>query len=255
MIWKTFAGRCIHRDTQHKIQVHQNLAYRWLTLGSDAIQSLISRRHPERHGLEYIQALTLAARINPGPSCLLGLGGAGVPHALSPYLKNHVLDAIENNLGVIEVCSRYFLTEQIKNLHSIHQDALVYVQNSTTRYQHLMIDLFNATSFPEHCNHAAFFGHCRRLLLPGGILAINLANHHEQRPVLMHIRAHFDQCTVAIPIKGTQNLVILASKSSSKKPLLNMLEKQGLKHLIWDSHWGYVASLTEGENTPWNFYL
>jgi len=37
--------------------------------------------------------------------------------------------------------------------------------------------------------------------------------------------------------------------------LLNMLEKQGLKHLIWDSHWGYVASLTEGENTPWNFYL
>jgi spermidine synthase len=243
MFWKTFAGRCIHRDINHNIQVHQNLVYRWLTLDSDAIQTLIHRRHPERHSLEYIQALTLAARTNPAPACLLGLGGAGVAHALSPYLGNRRLDAVENNLGVIEACSRYFFTEHIKNLHIIHQDALVYIQNSTTRYQHLMIDLFNATSFPERCNHADFFGHCRRILLPDGVLAVNLANHHEQRPVLMHIRTHFEQCTVAIPIQGTQNLVILACKSASRKPLLNLLEKQGLKQLVWDAHWGCVASM------------
>lgn len=243
MFWKTFAGRCIHRDIKHNVQIHQNLAYRWLTLGSDAIQTLINRRHPERHGLEYIQPLTLAARINPAPTCLLGLGGAGVAHALSPHLKHHRLDAVENNLGVIEACPRYFLTNHINNLRMIHQDAYVYLQSTTARYQHLMIDLFNATSFPEHCNHAEFFAHCRRLLLPDGILAINLANYHEQKTVLMHVRAHFEQCTVAIPIKGTQNLVILACKNSSQKTLFNILKKQDLKHLIWDSQWGCIAGI------------
>jgi len=243
MIWETCAGRCIHRNL-NGIQVRQNMAYRWLTFGSDAIQTLISRRHPERYGLQYIQTLTIMARINPAVSCLLGLGGAGVAHALAPYLGSIPLDAVESNLGVIEICSRYFLIERIKNLHIIHQDAFLYVQNTTARYQHLMIDLFNAYSFPEHCSNVEFFGHCRRILLPGGILAVNLANLHEQWLVFMHIRAHFEQCTVSIPVKGSQNMIVLAYNGVSVKPLLNMLEKQGLKQLIWDSKWGCVARMT-----------
>jgi spermidine synthase len=243
MIWQTYAGRCIHRNL-NGIQVRQNMAYRWLTFDSDAIQTLINRRHPERHGLKYIQTLTLAARLNPAVSCLLGLGGAGVAHALAPDLGTIPLDAVESNFGVIEIGLRYFMTESIKNLHVIHQDASLYVQNTTARYQHLMIDLFNACSFPAHCSNVEFFGHCRRILLPDGILAVNLANLHEQWLVFMHIRAHFEQCTVSIPIKGTQNMIVLAYKGVSVKPLLSMLEKQGLKQLTWDSKWGCVARMT-----------
>jgi|TARA_R110002126_G_scaffold1177_4_gene7013 spermidine synthase len=245
MIWKAYAGRCIYHDSSHDIhlQVHQNMLYRWLTLGSDAIQTLINRRHPERPGLSYIQFLTLAARITPAPSCLLGLGGAGVAHALSPYLGTHILDAIDNNHHIINICSRYFLNQHINNLNIIHQDAFSYVQNTTaSRYQHLMIDLFTATSFPENCNHVEFFGHCRRLLLPEGVLAVNLANRHEQWRIFTHIRTHFEHCTVSIPVKGTQNIIIFAYKSTSVQPLLSMLEKQGLKQLTWDAHWGYVLT-------------
>jgi len=240
MIWKTFAGRCIHQSV-NGIQVRQNMAYRWLTFGSDAIQTLIHRRHPERCGLKYIKALTLAARANPASSCLLGLGGAGVAHALAPCFGDVPLDAIDSNLEVIEIGSRYFMTGQIKNLHVIHEDAFLHVQHTTARYQHLMIDLFNAHSFPAHCNNADFFGHCRRILLPKGILAVNMANLHEQWPVLMHIRAHFEQCTVSIPVKGTANMIVLAYKGKSVKPLLSLLENQDLKRFTWDSKWGCVA--------------
>ncbi|MDF1684549.1 MAG: hypothetical protein P1U36_07795 [Legionellaceae bacterium] len=244
MIWKAFAGRCIYHDSSHDIhlQVHQNMLYRWLTLGSDAIQTLVNRRHPERPGLSYIPLLSLAARINPAPSCLLGLGGAGVAHALSPYLGTHRLDAIENNHHIINICSRYFLTQHINNLNIIHQDAFSYVQNTPARYQHLMVDLFTATSFPENCNHVDFFGHCRRRLLPGGVLAVNLANRHEQAHIFSHIRTHFEHCTVSIPVKGTQNIIILAYKNSLIQPLLNMLETHSAKQLTWDAHWGYVLT-------------
>lgn len=242
MIWKTYAGRCIYHNL-NGIQVRQNMAYRWLTLGSDAIQTLIYRRHPERHGLNYIQILTLMARMNPAVSCLLGLGGAGVAHVLAPYLGNIPLDTVENNSEVIDICSRYFLIERIKNLNIIHQDAFLYVQSTAARYQHLMIDLFDAHSFPAQCSHVEFFEHCRRILLPGGIVAINLANLHEQWRVFMHIRAHFDQSTVSIPVKGTQNMIVLAYKGVSVKPLLSMLEKQGLKQLTWEPKWGYVARI------------
>ena len=241
MIWRTIAGRCIHRGS-NGLQVRQNLIYRWLTFDSPAIQTLLNYRHPERFGLNYINALTLPARTHPAPSCLLGLGGAGIAHALAPCFGDIQLDAIEHSLEVIEISSRYFMTDQLKNLHIIHQDAVVHVHHTTSRYQHLMIDLFNAHSFPEHCNNNDFFMNCKRLLLPHGVLAVNLANLREHWSVFMNIRDQFQQCTVCIPIKGTANVVVLAYKGASIKPLLSLLENNHpIKKLTWDSQWGCVA--------------
>ena len=84
-MWKTFAGRCIYASP-NGAKVYQNLRYRWLTLGSDAIQTLLHRYQPQHFGLNYVNQLTFAAKHTPGDSCLLGLGGAGVAHALAPYL-------------------------------------------------------------------------------------------------------------------------------------------------------------------------
>ena len=243
MMWKTLAAQCIYEGS-NDTKVKQNWAYRWLTLGSDAIQTLIHRRHPEQIGLQYIQALTLAARAAPAPSCLLGLGGAGVAHALAPCFGEYQLDAVESSREVIDIAAAYFMTEQIKNLNIIHEDAFLFVQHAQTSYQHLMVDLFNAYSFPAHCNNAAFFSHCHRILLPNGVLAVNLAKLDEQWPVFMHIRHHFGQCIVSIPVKHTANMVVLACKSVSVKPILNILDKHlGLKRLTWDSRWGCVAEM------------
>ncbi len=241
MFLKTLAGRCIHQGLDGT-KVQQNLTYRWLTLDSDAIQTLINRRHPERSGLQYVPSLSLAARAVPGPSCLLGLGGAGVAHALAPCLCDFPLDAVESSHEVIEIAARFFMTGAIKNLNIIHQDAFLHVQRTQMRYQHLMVDLFGAHSFPEHCNNADFFRLCQRVLLPGGILAVNLANAHEQWPVSMLIREHFRLRTVCIPVNGIANMVVLACNGKSIKPLLSLIENHPrLKQLYWDSDWGYIA--------------
>ncbi|HBI22577.1 MAG TPA: hypothetical protein DDY37_08400 [Legionella sp.] len=243
MRWKTFAGRCIHRD-MFDAKVHQNMVYRWLTLGSDALQTVINRRHPERSVLQYVQPLIFAAKTCPGDSCLLGLGGAGAAHALAPYLEGFQLDVVEQSLHVIEMAHTYFMTSRIRDLRVIHQEALFFLQHTDSRYQHMMIDLFNAHFFPRHCNSADFFKYCREVLLPGGVLAVNLANVEEQWPIFNLIRVHFQHCTIVMPVKGTANMVVLAYKGSSINPILSVLRQSArLKHLIWDAHWGYLAQI------------
>lgn len=245
MMWKTLMGRCIHNGLNGAM-VRQNLAYRWLTLGSDALQTLINRRHPERDGLQYIPALTMAAHTHPATSCLLGLGGAGVAHALAPYFHTARLDAVESNMDVIEIASNYFMTNQLKHLNIIHQDASLFVKTTQLNYQHVMVDLFNAHTFPEHCNTSDFFADCRRILLPEGILAVNLANMHEQWPIFLLIREHFQLCTLAIPVKGTANMVVLAYKGASVKPLLELCKHSFHKvNLAWDSKWGCIAEFNK----------
>lgn len=245
MRWKTLAGRCIHQGL-NEARVHQNMAYRWLTLGSDALQTVVNRRHPERPVLRYIQPLIIAAKKMPGDSCLLGLGGAGAVHALAPHLNGFQLDVVEQSADVIEIAHTFFLTSHINPLQVIHQEAFSFLQHTTSRYQHLLIDLFNAHFFPTQCSSADFFMHCREVLLPGGILAINLANPLEQWPIFNLVRIHFQHCTLAIPVKGTANMVIIAIKGTSINPILSLLKQNTcLKHLVWDSRWGHMAQISK----------
>ena len=236
-------GRCIYQ-APNKAKVYQNLLYRWLTLDSNAIQTVINRRHPDRIALNYINHFTLAVRAHPTDCCLLGLGGAATAHLLSPYLGNSQLVAVEYDAEIIEIAATYFMTDRLKNLAIVHQDANLFLQQSQTHYQHLLVDLFDANSFPRHCNTHIFFEQCKRILLPDGILALNLANLHEQWPVFQHIRENFNQQTVSLPVQGTANMVVLACNSPSITPLLNTIKStRGLKKLSWDSKWGCIAQI------------
>ncbi len=239
-MWKTYFSRCIYDSSG--IQIYQNRRYRWLTFGTQALQSLIDRRHPERPGLDYIHAFTCLARTIHGSICLLGLGGAGVAHALMPHLGSCSFDGVESNLDVIEVGVNFFFTKTIKPLNIIHQDAFLHVKHTSSRYQHLLIDLFTADAFPNHCNNDLFFQHCHHILLPGGFLAVNLANPQEHWRIFNSIRTQFNQCTLSIPIKRTSNLIILAYKGDSINTLLNLLHSR-IKHVFWDAKWGCVAQI------------
>ncbi len=243
MIWKTLVGRCIYQSPGG-CKVYQNHLYRWMTFGSDAVQTLINRHHSYQPGLVYINPLIVAVKEQPADCCLLGLGGAGVAHVLSAFLGKSQIIAVESSQDVIDTAKTYFMIDQLQNLKIVHQDANIFVQQCESQYQHLLLDLSDAYSFPAHCNNEHFFAHCYRLLLPDGVLAVNLANIHEQRPVFSHVRKIFNCSTVAIPVKGTANMVILACNSDSVSPLISLLQKnKHLKKLTWDKEWGCIAQI------------
>ncbi len=229
---------------QDDIHVYQNGSYRWLTFNSSAIQTLINRHKPHRIELTYIRAMTLATDYLSGPSCILGLGGGGIAHALSRKNPHMPIIAVENNATVIDVASSFFMTNTLSNLSIFHQDAFTFIKNHQTRYQHMFIDLFHADEFPKHCATPDFIEHCQRLLLPQGILAINIVNAQHCIDFFNQLRRYFSNQTIIIPVHGATNVVILAYHDTSITPLLTWIKHhQPLKKLTWTPQWGCTAML------------
>lgn len=244
MLWKTLGGRCIHRSPKG-IRVFDNYFFRWLTFDSNTLQTLLYKAAPHRCGLEYIQLLVLAAQETPGNTCLFGLGGGAAAHSLSRYLNPFQLSIVELDEEIIQLASQFFMVDQVSNLDIIHAEASQYAHQCQKKFQHILIDLFNADTFPDTCNQDAFFIRCREMLLPNGILAINLANKNEQRLIFERITKVFSSNTISVPVKNCANIIVFASNDKPTR-LLERLKNSSkqLQSFTWDQNWGCVAEFT-----------
>jgi spermidine synthase len=240
-MWQTKLGTCIFVSPSG-YKVYQNLFYRWLTLNSDALQTVINKRKPHKPVLHYLPALTLTARtIPPSLICLLGLGGAGIPLMLTKHSPNCILEVIDNSEEIIHIAKNYFNAGSLQNLKLIHKNAKDYIEETNQTYPHLIIDLYDAHCFPKECYNENFFSSCKDRLTPNGFLSINLANIKEQWPIF-HIIQRLFKHTLAIPIKKSSNLVVIASNNGTKETFLNQLNTTTeIKKIIWVEQWGFVA--------------
>ncbi len=239
-MWKTKLGRCIYTSSSG-YKVFQNPLYRWLTLGSTALQTVINRRYPQNPILYYLPSLTLMARHYPDNVCLLGLGGAGIPSMLQAITPNQSITSVEYSAEVIHIAQNYFMADQIPNLKIIHDNACNFVQQQTMPYKHLIVDLYDANNYPKECSSEDFFKHCMNCITEDGFLAVNLANVKEQWAIVQTIKTQF-KTTVVIPVQGCANLVLIASKNNNHELLIQQMKKTGeIKRIFWDKNWGSVA--------------
>ncbi|MFZ4076494.1 MAG: hypothetical protein ACOYKA_00775 [Legionellaceae bacterium] len=158
MFWRTYRGRVLHQ-TLSGVYVYQNARYRWLTFGDDAIQTCLHRRHPDVPVLPYVPDFIGPARLWPGRVCLLGLGGGGVLHALSPFFHGAQVHVVEVHAEVIQIARDYFMIDKLEGLNIIHEDALSFLSHATQSYDHLLVDIFSTSGFPVHCDALNFFHH------------------------------------------------------------------------------------------------
>jgi spermidine synthase len=240
MRWFTKFGTCIYTSPSG-YKVYENFIYRWLTLDSTVLQTVINKRRPKKPILYYLPALTLMARNQPNDCCLLGLGGAGAVQLLSAYPLS--ITAVDNSEEIIEIARTYFMVDNLTHLNIVHQSAEVYLEQCSTQFGHLLIDLYNAQSFPPECNNEHFFLQCMYRVKPNGFLAVNLANSKEQHAILELIQIYFKN-TLVIPIKKCANMVIIASNHCNKDEFIKMLlSTNEIKKIVLVSSWGYVAAI------------
>jgi spermidine synthase len=135
------------------------------------------------------------------------------------------------------------MIDKLAHLNIVHQSAELYLEQCSTQFGHLLIDLYNAQSFPPECNNEHFFLQCKHRLKTNGFLAVNLANSKEQHAILELIKTHFKN-TLVIPIKKCANMVIIASNHGNKEDFINMLlGTKEIKKIVLVSAWGYVADI------------
>ena len=237
--WKTFNQQLIY-ESKNNLYVYENQVYRWLTLNSNMIQTLINKYQPHKPSLTYIKAITLGIKNIPAPSCLLGLGGGGLAHFIDNL--NVKLTTVEISDEIINLSRKYFMINKLKNLDIIHQDANLFVKNHFQQYQHLIIDIYNATTFPSACMNYEFFENCKLMLKKNGMLAINIVGVNEYLEVSQLLKTVFNNKIVSIPIKNTANFIIYAMNGNDINPLLTLLKNsQEIKSLSWNQEFGYVA--------------
>ncbi|MGQ3889049.1 spermidine synthase [Legionella sp. CNM-1927-20] len=242
MLWQTLAGRCIYRSDH--IRVYDNYFFRWLKFNSNAFQSLINKLTPSRPALNYVKALTFAARQRPGNCCMLGLGGAGVAHALAPLLQSYTLTAVEMNSEVIDVARRYFMLERLTNLTVIQEEASAFMAHCQQTFRHLLIDIADANDFPASCKNKDFFLNCQRILSSQGILAINIANAYEHQFIFTMLKHQFASSIITLPVKRCVNIIFMATHKDNFNSLLGYFNQSNeVKQLVWDQKWGYIAYL------------
>ncbi|MFY7698257.1 MAG: spermidine synthase [Legionella sp.] len=241
MLWISIEKNCIHQSSSG-FKVYQDRHYRWLTLNSHAMQTRINFKKPEQPALIYIKPIIEIFKVDPGDCCLLGLGGGGIAHALQPFIDDFQFISVESNAEVISLAKTYFMIDQIKISQIILNDACIFIERCQRQFNYLIIDLFDAYSFPQHCNNQRFFDDCRNLLLPNGILVINLVSSPILKTTVYYLRQAFSNRTISIPVPGTKNFLILAMKNQSITNLLNLVQNVfNFKKIAWDNEWGCFA--------------
>lgn len=175
---------------------------------------------------------------------MLGVGGLAAAHYLSSGMNDFKMVAIDINAEVIDIARRYFMADHLKQLSIVHEDAKVYIKDIDQQFKHIIVDLYQQSSFPEDCKSEAFFNDCYERLETNGFLGVNLANPEERLDVFIMIQKQFGQSTVVIPVKGCANMIILACKTPSFSYLTEQLSNAlKIKYLTWDPVWGCIAEL------------
>ena len=239
---QTAFGRCMYRS-EYGHEVWQNFFYRWLTFSSEPIQSIINRRYPHKPATACVRTLRYAAMQCPGSTLHLGLGGACTAHALSPYRQGHEWTFVELDAEVIAIAKHFFQLDRLKPFQLIHNDASLFIRKDKNEYQHIIIDLADAEQFPQSCATPDFFENCAARLQSSGILAINLPDPMQHKPISQMLHSILPS-QVILNVSGMTNIVILCSKIPSNQQLMESLKLAAhCKFLSWQNEWGMVGEL------------
>lgn len=106
-------------------------------------------------------------------SCLLlGFGAGSVARLVHSSHPDCQITGVEADEAVVELYQKYFL-QQSKNVQLIVNEAFNHLQGSDTRYDLILVDVFQDIAVPGHLDTEPMLEELRRALNPGGLLVWN----------------------------------------------------------------------------------
>lgn len=156
---------------------------RYLHFGTEWIQGAMRLRKPNWLELEYSRKMMswLLFREQPRMICQLGLGAGALTKFCYWQFADCKTVAVELNPDVISVChSMFALPDEDERLHIVEMDAMDFVNDERNArvFDVLHSDLYDATARGPVLDTPEFYAACKRCLVPGGMMTVNLFGDH-----------------------------------------------------------------------------
>lgn len=170
------AAILFERDTEyHHVLVTESDGVRTLQFNRSR-QTAVSVDDPTVSRLRYTDYLHLALAVKPDAErvLVLGLGGGALSARMLADYPGMSVDAVEIDPVVVDVARRFFALPEDDRLDVHVMDARRWVQQTSERYDIIVVDCYYEDAIPFHLMTQEFFEELDAVLEPGGVVAYNL---------------------------------------------------------------------------------
>lgn len=186
------------------------------------VQSRMLAADPAALVLEYTRLMMGFLLFQPAPAriAMIGLGGGSLARYCARTLPAADFTAVEISPAVIALRDTFAVPADGPRFRVRCADGAVFVRDDQAApLDVLLIDGFDRHGQPPQLCSAAFYDACRARLAAGGVLVVNL---HTDDPdcalCLDRIRDAFAGHCVAVPARGSDNVVVFAGVDAPFPP-------------------------------------
>jgi spermidine synthase len=182
--------------------------------GSEALESAVDLRDPLRLVIPYTRSLYGALFFHPQPKrvLMIGLGGAGFHRLFSAAYPEALLQTVELDPKVQELCESRMEFKPTKNTPVAVMDGRMFVKRDRRQWDWLILDAFRGGFVPPHLKTEEFYRECAARLSERGVFVSNLhATTELYYSDVKTIQAVFPQ-VVLFNTDGRGNVIAFAVK-------------------------------------------
>lgn len=114
----------------------------------------------------------LPDEFKPESVLILGLGAGTIYKLLKEKFPSVKITAIDNNAGMVKIAKENGVSAK----DIVEFDAFVWIENEKSKYDLIIVDLFDGFKFNMRVITNIFLENCKALLVEGGYLVVNVPN-------------------------------------------------------------------------------
>ena len=141
---------------------------------------------------------------------ILGVGAGSILTPIIEFWPNTHITGIEIDAVMLELGSKYFKLDKIKNLNIIQVDVMEWIlKNNKELFDLILVDLYIGSLIPENSNSNIFLRQLSTLIVNKGVVAFNyLYLYHEDKRIAERIGARLKEIFPCIDIIYPENNII-----------------------------------------------
>lgn len=154
---------------------------RGIATGPNGTQSGIYINHPDSLLFWYTQQMAAAVAQAPEKDKILILGGGAftLPKYLAATYPQSIIDVVEIDPKLADIARQHFAYNDPKNVRMIFADARAFINQTTTQYDIILVDVYSDASVPFSMVTAEYGQHIDRSLREKGVVVVNMiASRH-----------------------------------------------------------------------------